>query len=236
MNDKFKKTGFLVALFVVPTVLCLMFYYFIVRKPLVNGNAGKLYKHLPIYGERTTKPNDKGGVDTVYHTLPPFTLTDQNNLPRGTKDYQDKIFVADFFFASCKTICPKMATNLIVAQKKLKYLNKDFGIISITVDPTSDNPTILKQYAKKVHAEPDMWNFLTGNKDTIYKLALTGFLINAMEDTSKAIPDFLHSEKLILIDKQRRIRGYYDGTSTADVNRLIDEVKVLLTEYPRNRK
>jgi protein SCO1/2 len=129
-----------------------------------------------------------------------------------------------------------MAANLIIAQKKLNHLKRDFGILSITVNPENDTPEKLKEYAKMVHAEPEIWNFLTGNKDSIYKLALNGFLINAMEDTSKVIPDFIHSEKIILLDKQRRIRGYYDGTSTAEINRLIDEVRVLLTEYPRNKR
>jgi len=236
MNDQFKKVSFLSALFIVPTVLCFMFYYFIVRKPIVNGNAGKIYKHLPIIGERTLKSNAKGGVDTVYHSVPAFMLTDQNNLPRGSKDYEKKVLVTDFFFADCKTICPKMAANLIIAQKKLDHLKRDFGIVSITVNPENDTPEKLKDYAKMVHADPEIWNFLTGNKDSIYKLALNGFLVNAMEDTSKVIPDFIHSEKIILLDKQRRIRGYYDGTSTAEINRLIDEVRVLLTEYPRNKR
>jgi protein SCO1/2 len=194
-----------------------------------------MYKKLPIYGERKVIQNQNGQADTLYHQVPEFTLLNQDSVLFGTDNFKNKIFVADFFFASCKTICPKMATNLIVAQKKLNFLKKNFGIISITVDPENDKPYKLKEYAKKVHAEPDMWNFLTGDKKLIYSLALNGFLVNALEDTSKSIPDFLHSEKLILVDRQRRIRGYYDGTSTAEINRLIDEVRVLQTEYPKNK-
>ncbi|MCC7050560.1 MAG: SCO family protein [Bacteroidia bacterium] len=234
-SDKFKKGGFIAALFVVPTVLCFAFYYFVVRKPLVEGSASKMYIKLPIYGERQVKSLENGTVDTIYHTLPDFTLINQDSIAFGTKNFENKIFVADFFFTSCKTICPKMATNLILAQKKLDYIKKDFSILSVTVDPSTDTPHKLKEYAKKVHAEPDIWNFVTGDKKEIYSLALNGFLVNALEDTSKAIPDFLHSEKIVLIDRERRIRGFYDGTSTAEINRLIDEIKVLQTAYPHNK-
>lgn len=235
----YKKTIFFASLFVIPTIICFAFYYFIVRKPLVNSDT-TMFKKLPIYGKKDVIKKQMNGldvIDTVYHTIPAFSFINQDGEVYSDKNLEGKMYVADFFFTNCKTICPRMATNLIIAQKKLNYLKKHFAIVSFTVDPERDTQEELKKYAWRVHSQKKIWNFCTGKKEELYKLALEGFLLNGLQDTlQNGLPDFIHSEKLVLIDTDKRIRGFYDGTSTADVGRLIDEVKVLQIETRKKYK
>ena len=228
-----KKPLFFITLFIVPSAICLLFYAVVIRKPIVNKDTA-VFKKLPYFGIVQAPPLPE--ADSIYHTIGNFSFIDQYNRPLSSKDLDGKIYIADFFFASCQTICPRMATNLILVQKKLEHF-KDVKIISHTVDPENDNVKVLSDYAWKVHAEKDRWYFLTGKKEEIYKMAVKDYLIPVEEAVlPNGLPDFVHSEKLILVDKEKRIRGFYDGTSTAEANRLVDEVKVLQMEYSFRKK
>lgn len=171
-------------------------------------------------------------VDTVYHTIPSYTFTNQNGEAFSSQQLKNKIYIADFFFTRCGNpmLCPRMSTEL---ERVQNYIKDDLSvqIISFTVDPEYDTPEILKEYAQNYEANPQQWNFLTGDKSLIYDLAYSGFKVNAMEEGSDITPDFLHATKFILIDPEGRIRGYYEGTDPEEVDRLMLEVDVLKSEY-----
>lgn len=181
---------------------------------------------LPIIGDKKL-----GGVeakDTIYHTIPDFSFVNQYNETITQKTTQNKIYVADFFFATCQSICPQMSSRLVNVQKAFAKDN-EILILSHTVNPLHDTVEILKGYAQSYGAEKNKWHFLTGNKKEIYAIAKDGYLINALEDDGTP-EGFLHSELFLLIDKQKRIRGMYDGTDSVAVAKLIADIKLLKQE------
>jgi len=186
-------------------------------------------KQLGYFGPKI--PGEKAG-DTLYHKIPEFAFTDENGKPFGSKELENKIYVANFFFTSCPTICPEMQTLL----KKVHDVDdfeklEDLRFVSFTVDPKTDTPEKLKEYSSLISADPKRWHFLTGDMEKIYEIAgPKGFMINAMED-STAECGFLHSELMILVDREKHIRGIYEGRDVMDNKRLIDEIKVLVAEY-----
>ena len=183
--------------------------------------------HLPFYGEKELAAN---GKDTLYHAIPSFQFINQDGDSITDKTYDGKIYVVDYFFSTCKSICPKMASELIRVQKKFSYTNGLVQILSNTVNPENDSVPVLKAYANMVHADAKMWNFVTGEKKKLYDIARNGYLLNALEGDGGA-DDFIHSELFILIDKEKHIRGIYDGTKIKEVSNLIDDIKVLIAEY-----
>ncbi|MES2593600.1 MAG: SCO family protein [Bacteroidota bacterium] len=185
------------------------------------------FVHLPFYGEKELAAN---GKDTIYHAIPPFKLVNQDGDTITDKNYEGKIYVADYFFTTCKSICPKMTTELLRVQEKFAYTNGLVQILSHTVNPEDDSIPVLKAYADMVHADTKMWNFVTGDKKHLYDLARNGYLLNAMEGDGGP-DDFIHSELFILVDKEKHLRGIYDGTKIDEVNHLIDDLKVLMAEY-----
>jgi protein SCO1/2 len=194
---------------------------------LILSTGKHKIKPLAVFGPKTL--DAKG--DTVYKTIPSFQFIDQDGKPYGDVDLKNKIYVANFFFTSCPTICPKMQTLVkkLHDQDDFKTL-EDLKILSFTVDPDNDTPQRLKEFEKEVHADGNRWKFLTGNRDSIYSLAYKGFMANAMED-SLAPGGFLHTDLVFLIDREKRIRGIYEGTNSLEMKRLIDETKVLIAEY-----
>lgn len=190
-------------------------------------------KELNYFGLKT--PGDKAG-DTLYHSIPSFNLLDQDGNSFGEKQLEGKIYVANFFFTSCPSICKKMQTLMKKVQDEDDFERlEDFKMVSFTVDPERDTPQKLKEYAKLVHADTKRWYFLTGEKEKIYDLAQKGFFANAGVD-SIAPGGFLHSDMMFLIDREKHIRGIYQGTDLKDVKRLIDEIKVLIAGYNSARK
>ena len=180
---------------------------------------------LPILGEKEfIEGVDK---DTVYHTIPFWSFENQEGKMVGTTDYQGEIYIADFFFSHCPSICPKMLENMKYIQEELKDLN--INIVSYTVDPKNDNVERLKWYVENNEINTDNWNFVTGIQQDIYELGVNGYLVPNQED-ALAPGGFLHSEKFILIDKKSRIRGFYDGTELEQVDQLIKDVKTLSKE------
>lgn len=187
------------------------------------------FTRLEYIGPREAVQNESGGFDTLYHKIPYFEFTNQDGKKVSSDDLKGNIYLADFFFVTCPTICPKMTTNMHYVQEKLKDRD-DMKFLSITVNPEYDTPEILADYAKKVHANTDNWDFVTGDKEKIYDIAFNGFFVSAMRD-SIAPGGFLHSNMLILVDKQGHIRGYFDGTVHKEVKQnLIDAIDVLFTE------
>lgn len=175
---------------------------------------------LPVLGSRTLV-----GTDTVYHTIAPFKFVDQDSAWVTNDSFKGKIYVADFFFTTCRTICPIMKTQMLRVYEATRDM-PDVLILSHTIDPEYDTVELLHDFAKRLGVESKRWHFVTGVKDSIYKIAQTSYFASAMED--KTVPDgFIHSGAFLLIDKQKRIRGKYDGTVEEDVNRLIADIKRL---------
>ena len=172
------------------------------------------------------------------HVIPAFSFINQQNDTITNTDYDGSIYVANFFFTNCPTICPIMTNKMKYVQDKLSvYPNIKF--LSHTVDPENDSPVKLLEYARFMQADLSNWNFVTGSKDEIYKIAAFYF-VNAGKD-ELAPGGFLHSENFILVDKQGRVRsgidingnpyGAYDGTSDKDIKTLIKDIRVLMAEY-----
>ena len=165
---------------------------------------------------------------TKEHRIGDFQLINQDGQLKSTADWTDKIVVADFFFTHCPTVCPKMTKSLIRIQEAFKT-DAEILISSFTVDPERDSSAQLKKYARQYNVDTRNWNLLTGDKKEIYKLARNSFMLVAT-DGDGGPDDFIHSESLVLIDKQKKIRGYYNGTSNDEVNQLIIDIKKLKHE------
>lgn len=216
-----------------------LFYACQEKKPEVGHVENKSYTTLPYFGEADIElvRRDDGAVvaDSVYYTIPKFSLTNQYGRIVSHHDYEDKIFLADFFFTECPTICPIMSSQLVRLQEKMFQdgLNKDVMILSFSVKPTHDTPEVLKEYGEKLGANFTNWNFATGAAEDIYDLAQDGFMLSAFPSDS-AEGGIFHTDKITLIDRQMHIRGYYDGTSTKSMDQLYSDLQILLIEQPSN--
>jgi protein SCO1/2 len=163
------------------------------------------------------------------HRIPPFSFINQDGVRFSSEQLAGKVYVADFFFTTCSSICIEMSSEMKRIQETFKN-NPDIMLVSYTVNPENDTAPVLKQYAERYSADTKKWNFLTGNRDSIYNLAHCGYYILA-KPNEKDVADFIHSDKLILVDKEKRIRGYYSGTDKEDIDRLIIEIQLLMREY-----
>lgn len=238
MSQKTIKAGILIAALVVPALIFLYLkgfgknhYDLPYMIPLTDSTTGNVMMHK--------NPNPRWNqpeMDTVFHTIPNWKLMDENGEEFLGESLKGKIYVADFFFTRCESICPKMSTELTRVQDTFSK-EDEVQLASFSVDPTHDTPKILREYAKKYDAKFGKWHFFTGTKTQIYPLAVKGYFIPVADaseyDKAVKLPDetFIHSEKLILVDKEGHIRGFYDGTDKKDVDRLILEIRVLLKIY-----
>jgi protein SCO1/2 len=162
------------------------------------------------------------------HTIASFDLINQNGEKVTAKTFEDKIYVTDFFFTRCGTICPIMTSNMEVVQKE--FLNDpEILLLSHSVTPTMDSVSVLKDYADAKGVLSNKWHLVTGTKKEIYKLARKSYFA-VLDEGDGGDQDFIHTEQFVLIDKKKRIRGYYDGTDLKDVQRLISDVRVLQQE------
>lgn len=191
----------------------------------------KPQKSLPVYNPVDVNPEL---VDpTVQHTgrdhkIADFSFTNQNGKTVTQEDYKGKIYVADFFFTTCQTICPIMAHNMVTLQKAiLKY--PDVMLLSHSVTPETDSVPVLKAYAVRKGVDDKKWNLVTGDKDKIYEIARKSYLAVKTTDTSE-YHDMVHTENFVLVDKKRRIRGFYDGTKFEEIERLLRDIEFLRTE------
>jgi protein SCO1/2 len=189
---------------------------------LLGCGAQPSINPLPIYGE---KGIDENGYDTD-HTIGEFSFTNQNNETISLEKYKNTVFISDFFFTTCPSICPIMTKQLARVQDELE--GENYKIISHTVNPEFDTENVLLAYSKEQKADLSNWDFVTGDKQSIYKQAAE-YLIIAGQDTTQEI-EFVHSEKLVLMDKLGRIRGIYDGTESESVDKLINDAKWLIAQ------
>lgn len=188
-------------------------------------------KKLPILGERAVDVkmvNGQDVVDTIYQSVPDFSLTNQDGLEINQNTTNGKIYVADFFFVTCPTICPRMKKNLLTVYETYKS-NPNILFLSHTIDPAHDSVAVLKDFAERLGADSKQWHFLTGNRDSIYELATHGYYATALPDSTEP-GGYVHSGGLILIDKNRHVRGIYDGTSEKETKTLIADMELLLNE------
>lgn len=181
------------------------------------------YNELPIYSM------DEMGVEEPYY-VDSFSLVDQNGEIFTREDIGDKIFISNFFFATCPDICPTINGHIKIATEKLKN-STDVLFLSHTVDPYNDTDSVLREYADKFEADDDQWKFLTGHKSTIYHLARDNYkaVIQEVPDTN----DFIHSEKIMLVDKDFHIRGIYNGLDIKEVLDMVEDARFLLSCYKK---
>lgn len=199
---------------------------------LLFGAACTQEKKLPIYGDREAKitkdANGNENIDTVYKTIPDFKFLNQDSVEVTQDAFKNKIYVADFFFTSCTTICPIMHRNMKTIYDKYKG-NPEVMFLSHTIDFKYDKPSVLKKYAQKLGVDVPQWQFLYGDKAAVYGLAEKDYLVAVQEDNA-ATDGYVHQGWLVLIDKHRRIRGAYDGTKTEEVEKLKSDMDILLAE------
>lgn len=197
-------------------------------------NTLNVYQPLPVY--QPTMVSTELVDSTVqrkkkYHKIADFSLTNQNGKTITQNTYKDKIYVADFFFTTCQTICPVMTKNMAEIQQE--FLDDDeVMLLSHSVTPEIDSVAQLKRYALKKGVNDDKWNLVTGDKKQIYQLARKSYL--AVKENGDGGPfDMIHTENFMLIDKKRQIRGFYDGTKQEDIDKLLDDIAHLKKEYKR---
>lgn len=178
---------------------------------------------LPFLGNTIYNEND-----TIYHTIQDFQLIDQDSMIVTNETFDGKIYVADFFFTSCPTICPVMKVQMLRVHDRFKG-NDQVGILSHTIDPTYDTIALLKDYSIRLGVDTDQWKFVTGDEDYIYDLAEKSYVSMANADAD-APGGFVHSGAFLLVDKERRIRGFYDGTVADQVDVLMSDMDKLLKE------
>ncbi|WP_313188610.1 SCO family protein [Sphingobacterium siyangense] len=184
---------------------------------------------LPIYGEREAVEKTVDGkqiVDTVYHTIPPFKLLNQDSTMISDKDFEGKVYIANFFFTHCPSICPTMNRNLLKIYQQYKD-NEEVRFLSHSIDFKYDQPYVLKDYANKLGVTNNHWQFVSGTKAEIYSLA-NQYLVYTAEDKN-APGGYDHQGYLVLIDKDKRIRGAYDGTNDEQVKKLMNDLPLLLS-------
>jgi protein SCO1/2 len=221
MLSIFKKyKWFLVIVTVLSSIILTLFY-----------SALKPKKTLPIYNPSMVNPEL---VDSTiqyiskYHTIADFSFTNQNGKTITQKDYEGKIYVADFFFTTCGSICPKMTTNLVEVQKTFVN-NPKVMLLSHTVFPETDSVSVLKKYAIKNGVIDSKWNLVTGDKKQIYTMARKSYLAVKLGKPEE-LYDMVHTENFVLVDSKRRVRGFYDGTKKEDIERLIEDINFLCTQ------
>jgi protein SCO1/2 len=197
------------------------FYY--VNKPIET---------LPIYSpSMVSKELVEENIQFIkkYHKIKDFSMKNQNGETITQEFYNDKIYVADFFFTTCPTICPIMTENMGYVQEKIKN-DSDVLLLSFSVTPEIDSVEQLKKYAIEKNVIDSKWNLVTGNKKDIYNLARTSYLV-AKTNGDGGKYDMIHTENFVLVDKEKRIRGFYDGTNSKEMGQLLNDIKILKNSY-----
>ena len=197
------------------------FYY--VNKPIET---------LPIYSpSMVSKELVEENIQFIkkYHKIKDFSMKNQNGKIISQEFYNNKIYVADFFFTTCPTICPIMTENMSYVQEKIKN-DSDVLLLSFSVTPEIDSVEQLKKYALEKNVIDSKWNLVTGNKKDIYNLARTSYLV-AKTNGDGGKYDMIHTENFVLVDKEKRIRGFYDGTNSKEMDQLLNDIKILKNSY-----
>lgn len=215
--SKATKTGLLVLILVVPVLFIWL---------LNNSKSHFEVANFP--GPEGSKLRYMLNEDGEVHTLPDFSFTDQQGKVLTKKDVEGKVLIANFMFTRCPSICPDMSTQLKRVQEEFKA-NPDVLILSHTVDPEYDTVQVLDEYAQAYGAKYGKWYMLTGPKPVLYEQARAGFKLPVPQGDGGP-DDFVHSDKLVLLDKKGRIRGFYSGTDPLKVDTLMIETRIVLTE------
>ncbi len=210
------------------TLSLLLGILFLACSPNEKGSADD--GPLPILGNSHINEFEMEGKvvkDTIYHKIASFTFTNQEGNEISNYTMDGKVYVADFFFTTCPTICPIMTTQLLRVYEAYKE-EADFKILSHTLDPTHDTAEVLKDYAERIGVEDsETWHFLTGDQEKIFEIGQTSYLTTAMADKTEP-GGILHSGAFVLVDQNGRIRGVYDGTKEDQVDKLIRDIPKLL--------
>ncbi len=218
--SKTNRLTFLLTLALVLVLVYFSYTYWFPKQP------------LPIYNPSNFNPElvDKSLENkTEHHTVSDFSLINQNGETITQEAYKDKIYVTDFFFTRCGTICPIMTDNMAEIQKE--FLNdNDIMLLSLSVTPEIDSVSVLRDYANKKGVIDSKWNVTTGNKKHIYNLARKSYFA-VVEQGDGGLQDFIHTSNFILIDKKNQIRGIYDGTNADDIQQIIADIKNLKSSY-----
>lgn len=216
----YKYRKFFIVLIVFSVVTISLFY-----------SALKPKKTLPIYNPSDVNPELVDSTiqyKSKYHTIADFSFVNQNGDTITQKNYEGKIYVADFFFTTCGSICPKMSTNLVEVQKAVLD-NPKAMLLSHTVFPEVDSVSVLKAYAIKYGVVDSKWNLVTGDKKEIYSMARKSYLAVKLGRPDQ-LYDMVHTENFVLVDQKRRVRGFYDGTNKEDIKRLLEDIDFLSHE------
>lgn len=227
MNNKTLKAGILISILVVPALVFIFLKIF-------GSNKFDLPHYFPVTDDRGEIVTN--GSDTTFHTIPDFKLLNYKGDSLSSSDLRGKIYVVNFFFSRCGTICPITIKNIKHSQELFKK-EPNINFLSITVDPVFDTPSVLSDYVKRNDIKADNWFFCTGNKSYVYNLILKGYKLPVADasEYDASIKDidemFIHSEKLLLIDSNFQVRGIYDGTKKDETEKLNLEIKVLLDSF-----
>lgn len=189
-------------------------------------------EYLPYYNEESFTPNwltPDSKEEKKFHKIPNFNLTNQLGKTVSSKTFEGKIYITDFFFTSCPGICPQMTSNMFKVQEAYKN-DEDVLLLSHSVTPTKDSVSVLKKYALKNNILDAKWHLVTGSKKEIYNLGRDHYFVENDLGEEKGIDDFLHTENFLLIDKNKHIRGIYNGLNRASVAQLIIDIKALKKE------
>ena len=216
-----KRYGLLIVFFIVFSVVAISSFNYVQTQE----------KKLPIYSPSMVSDElveEDLRYVKKYHRIGDFSLLNQNGNNVTQEDYKNKIYVADFFFTTCPDICPIMTGNMLYLQENLKDTNVMLASFSVT--PKIDTVEVLKEYSTLKGVDDARWNLMTGDKKQIYDLARKSYLV------AKAIPDgknhgMIHTENFVLVDRDKRIRGYYDGTNIEDMDKLLDDIQILIKSY-----
>jgi protein SCO1/2 len=203
-----------------------------VKKENIKVVENSRVDYLPYYNDESFTPQwltPNAEAKNSFHRIPNFSLTNQLGETVNQKTFENKIYITDFFFASCPGICPKMTANMSVLQEEFKDDN-DILFLSHTVTPTTDSVSVLKSYAERNGVIDHKWHLVTGNKTEIYDLGRKAYFVENDLGIPKNIEDFLHTENFLLIDKKKHIRGIYNGLKRASMAQLIVDIKTLKLE------
>lgn len=204
---------------------------FILVIMIACGEIKQKYE-LPVIGRSEVVERDVGGktvYDTVYHTISDFRFVNQDSAIVTNATFEDKIYITDFFFTSCPTICPIMKQQMLRIYAAYED-NPQVVLLSHTIDPTYDTVALLHDFAERLGVSSDKWHFVTGDQDEIYDIGEKSYL-SVMAEEEGAPGGYIHSGAIILVDKERRIRSVMDGTVPEQVDVMIGDIQRLLDEY-----
>lgn len=212
------------------STLIFLFFFSIIFVPILYFLV-KPKDELPVYNPVDVNPrlvDDSVKHISRNHRISDFSLVNQNGETISKEDFTDKIYVADFFFTRCQTICPIMAVNMKDLQEEFKN-DPDLKFLSHSVTPVMDSVPVLRNYADKNGAIDGKWEITTGDKKHIYELARKSYFA-VLDEGDGGDQDFIHTEQFILVDKKGQIRGFYDGTEKEEMQRIIDDIAILKSE------